>query len=163
MLTLKRTRDANAAIEDAAVGKLGEAELARRLRGVTREIAQLNREMADQLVLLASQTGDTRPLIGAVQALRKVREYYAQGGDMGAEPEASMDAHEALADTLFALGRGRDDREALDHAVISYRSAITLASLIGDEAARTRLRANYRACLARLDGAAADARPLRAA
>jgi hypothetical protein len=124
----------------------GQDELSAKLGEVTHQLAGLNRELASQLVLLASQTGDTAPLMGAVRALRKVQAYYAQGE----APRENAEVHEALADTLFKLGRARGDIEALQHAVISYRSAITLASLLGEDKWRRRLRRNYNAVLAEI-------------
>jgi len=121
-------------------------ELSAKLDDVTRQLAGLNRELASQLVLLASQTGDTTPLVGAVQALRKVQAYYAQGE----APRENAEVHEALAETLFKLGRARGNIEALEHAVLSYRSAITLTSLLGEDNWRRRLRRNYNAVLAEL-------------
>ena len=121
-----------------------EDTLEEKLGSVSRELAVLNRELASQMVMLASQTGDARPLIGAVEALRKVEGYYSTAGD----PRAKLETQEALADTLLALGRSNTDADALHHALLAYRSAITLASLLGDDTARRRLRANYAAAQA---------------
>ena len=134
-----------------------EATLEAKLGGVSRELAVLNRELASQMVLLASQTGDARPLIGAVEALRKVEGYYSTAGD----PRSKLETQEALADTLLALGRTNGDGDALRHSVLAYRSAITLASLLGDDTARRRLRANYGAAIAQSE--AGDRGALRAA
>ena len=125
--------------EDRASEPVLEDTLEEKLGGVTRELAVLNRELASQMVLLASQTGDARPLIGAVEALRRVEGYYSTAGD----PRAKLETQEALATTLLALGRGNGDGDALAHAVVAFRSAITLASLLGDDAARRRLREGY--------------------
>ena len=136
MIRRKKREEAPApTLEDTLEEKLG---------SVSRELAVLNRELASQMVMLASQTGDARPLIGAVEALRKVEGYYSTAGD----PRAKLETQEALADTLLALGRSNTDADALHHALLAYRSAITLASLLGDDTARRRLRANYAAAQA---------------
>ena len=129
---------------EAAPAPTLEDTLEEKLGSVSRELAVLNRELASQMVMLASQTGDARPLIGAVEALRKVEGYYSTAGD----PRAKLETQEALADTLLALGRSNTDADALQHALLAYRSAITLASLLGDDTARRRLRANYAAAQA---------------
>ena len=118
----------------------GTSELGTQLVRITRQLAGLNRELASQLVLLSSQTGDTAPLVQAVQALRKVQAHYSAEQ----APRDNGEVHEALADTLLKLGRAHNDREALEHAVLSYRSAITLASLVGEDAWRRKLRRKYK-------------------
>lgn len=122
-----------------AVGETREV-LEAKLSRVTQQLAGLNRELASQMVLLADQTGDTAPLVGAVKALRKVQSYYS--ADQA--PRETAEVHAALADALFALGRARHDTEALAHSVEAYRSAITLISLIGDDGWRRDLRMKYR-------------------
>jgi len=117
-------------------------ELGERLSTVTRELAGLNRELASQMVLLASQTGDAAPLMGAVDALRKVQTYVETQDD----PRATGEVHQSLADTLFSLGRANGDTDALSSAVLSYRAAITMASLLGDDDWRYAIRADYDAC-----------------
>ena len=130
-----------------AVGTTAQArDLGQRLSTVTRELAGLNRELASQMVLLASQTDDPEPLIGAVEALRKVQAYVETQDD----PRDAGEVHRALADTLFALGRANTDADALASAVASYRAAITMASLIGDDDWRHAIRADYNACRAAL-------------
>ena len=120
--------------------------LGQRLSTVTRELAGLNRELASQMVLLASQTNDPAPLIGAVEALRKVQAYVETQDD----PRDAGEVNHSLADTLFALGRANADTDALASAIASYRSAITMASLIGDHDWRHAIRADYNACRAAL-------------
>lgn len=120
-----------------------EAKLGR----VTQRLAGLNRELASQMILLASQTGDATPLVGAVKALRKVQSYYS--ADQA--PRDTADVHASLGDALLVLGRARNDHEVLAHAVESYRSAITLCSLLGDDATRRLLRAKYREAQAAMD------------
>ena len=52
-------------------------ELQRDLKETNNALASLNRELAGQMVLLASQTGDTAPLVQAVAALRSAEELYS--------------------------------------------------------------------------------------
>ena len=118
---------------------------------ITHQLATLNRELASQLVLLSSQTGDTAPLVNAVRALRKVQAHYSAEQ----APRENAEVHEALADTLVKLGRAGHDAQALEHAVLSYRSAITLASLIGEDGWRRSLRRKYADAQAALEARAA--------
>ena len=113
--------------------------LKRDLKKTNNALAQLNRELASQMVLLASQTGDTGPLIQAVSALRSAEKLYS----IDSTPRENAEVQQALADTLLTIGRTNHDTEALQHAVEAYRGAITLASLIGDEAMRRDLKKNY--------------------
>ena len=113
--------------------------LKRDLKKTNNALAQLNRELASQMVLLASQTGDTAPLIQAVSALRSAEKLYS----IDNTPRENAEVQQDLADTLLTIGRTNNDTEALQHAVEAYRGAITIASLIGDEAMRRDLKKNY--------------------
>ena len=115
-------------------------DLQRDLKKTNNALANLNRELAGQMVLLASQTGDTAPLVQAVAALRSAEELYS----IESKPRENAEVQQALADTLLTLGRANQDNEALLHAVEAYRGAITIASLIGDEAMRRELKRNYK-------------------
>jgi len=114
-------------------------DLKRSLKKTNNKLAKLNRELAEQMVLLASQTGDTQPLIQAVTSLRSAQELYS----IDNTPRENAEVQQALADTLLKLGRANHDTEALSYAVDAYRGAITIASLIGDEAMRKTLKKNY--------------------
>lgn len=118
---------------------MNKLDLKRSLKKTNNELAKLNRELAGQMVLLASQTGDTLPLIQAVTALRNAQELYS----IDNTPRENAEVQQALADTLLKLGRANHDIEALSHAVEAYRGAITIASLIGDEPMRKELKKNY--------------------
>ena len=119
--------------------KKNKLDLKRSLKKTNNQLAQLNRELAGQMTLLASQTGDTAPLIQAVKTLRSVEELYS----IESTPRENAEVQQALGDTLLKLGRANHDTEALGHAVEAYRGAITIASLIGDEAMRKTLKKNY--------------------
>jgi len=121
------------------VGRKKEIDLKRDLKAVTNELAQLNRELANQTILLASQTGNTEPLIEAVEALRTARELYSVEN----APRENAEVQQALADTLLTLAREKDDVKALMASIDAYRGAITLASMLGDEVMRQDLRKNY--------------------
>lgn len=114
-------------------------DLKRDLKETNNALAFLNRELASQMVLLASQTGDMQPLIQAVSALRSAEKLYS----IDSSPHENAEVQQALADTLLTLGRANHDEEALRHAVEAYRGAITLASLIGDNKMRRDLKKNY--------------------
>jgi len=114
-------------------------DLKRDLKKTNNALALLNRELASQMVLLASQTGDSAPLIQAVRALRSAEKLYS----IETAPRENAEVQQALADTLLTLGRANQDIEALEHAVTAYRGAITLASMLGDNALRRDLKKNY--------------------
>ena len=114
-------------------------ELQRDLKETNNALASLNLELAGQMVLLASQTGDTAPLVQAVAALRSAEELYS----IESKPRENAEVQQALADTLLTLGRANQDNEALRHAVEAYKGAITIASLLGDDAMRRDLKRNY--------------------
>lgn len=113
--------------------------LKKELKSVTSELASLNVELAEQMILLASQTGDCAPLISAVNALRQAQEIYSSD----TVPHKHAQVQKALGDTLLTLGRANDDIDALDACVQAYRSAITLASMLGDEEMRMESKLNY--------------------
>jgi len=121
------------------VGERKELDLKRDLKAVTSELAQLNRELANQTILLASQTGNSAPLIEAVDALRSAQELYS----VETAPRENAEVQQALADTLLTLAREKDDLKALMASIDAYRGAITLASMLGDEVMRQDLRKNY--------------------
>lgn len=114
-------------------------KLKKELKSVTGQLATLNVELAEQMMLLASQTGDSEPLIGAVKALRDAQEIYSAQN----VPAKHAQVQKALGDTLLTLGRSSGNIDALDAAVQAYRSAITLASLLGDEDMRRDVKKNY--------------------
>ncbi|MDB2438403.1 hypothetical protein N9W89_06775 [Hellea sp.] len=114
-------------------------DLERNLKKTNNELAKLNRELAGHMVTLASQTGDTQPLIQAVNALRSAQELYS----IDHMPRENAEVQQSLGDTLLKLGRANHDTDALEHAVEAYRGAITIASMIGDETMRKALKKNY--------------------
>lgn len=114
-------------------------KLKKELKSVTGQLATLNVELAEQMMLLASQTGDSEPLIGAVKALRDAQEIYSAQN----VPAKHAQVQKALGDTLLTLGRSSGNIDALDAAIQAYRSAITLASLLGDEDMRRDVKKNY--------------------
>ncbi len=137
-------------------------KLKSKLKAVTQELAVLNVELAEQMVFLAAQTGDSAPLIGAVEALRKAEDIYS----LKSMPRRKAAVQKSLGDTLLSLGREHNDFAALEAAVQAYRSAITLASLLGDEVLRQELKHNYasaRRLLAAHDAAHEESKALRGA
>ncbi len=116
-----------------------ELTLRRKSAKVTRELAELNRELAKQMILLAGQTGDTMPLVQAVNTLRSVQELYS----IDTTPRENAEVQKDLGDTLLKIGQARDDVSALEHAIRAYRGAITIASMLGDETMRRDLKRNY--------------------
>jgi len=118
---------------------LKKLDLKREYRKTTRKLADLNRDLASKMIILASQTGDTAPLIQAVDALQKADELFS----IDSTPREVAEIRQALAETLYTLGKAQDDKEALARSIEAYRSAITLASLLGDDKMRMSLKKNY--------------------
>ena len=115
----------------------------RQHKDATVELARLNREMAVKLMELANQTGDVEPLIEAVQALRSAQEYYSPENT----PIENAIVQKKLGDILFKVGKNEHHERALKHAVIAYRGALTLASLLGEHKLRASIRQNYELAL----------------
>lgn len=113
-------------------------KMRRDLREAQTAIAILNRELAAKMISLASKTGNTRPLIEAVQSLSKTNQLYTQTET----PKSHAEIQKALGDTLFKLARAEEDKVALDHAIIAYRGAITVASLLGETKLRNAAKKN---------------------
>ena len=114
-------------------------DVRRNHREATVDLARLNREMAIQMIVLASETGEKKPLIDAVISLRKADELYQQE----TTPIENAEIHKKLGDVLLSIGKNEDDMEALDYSILAYRSAITLASLLGADGLRQSARENY--------------------
>lgn len=121
------------------MAKRQQLSLKRNLKQNTRDLAELNREMASQLIMLASQTGEVEPLKQAVDTLRKIDTLYSSE----TTPRETAEIRQTLADTLLTIGKATNEVETLEHAIAAYRDAITLASVIGDETMRKSLKRNY--------------------
>ena len=50
---------------------------------------------------------------------------------------------QARVDMMMKIGKDEQDMEALDYAIIAYRGAITISSLLGETRLRTAARKNY--------------------
>lgn len=114
-------------------------DLKRDLRNVSHELVGLNRQLASKMIVLASQTGDTEPLFQAVEALKAGQEIYPADG----APRENAKIYQSLADALLRLGRANGDIVAIETSISVYRSAISLASMLGDEKMRKALKHNY--------------------
>jgi len=114
-------------------------ELRREHKSANFVLAKLNREMAIQMIILAKETEDIAPLIEAVKALRATEALYTPD----TTPIETAHLQKKLGDVLLTVGKKEHDLHALKYAVIAYRGAITLASLLGDETLREALRKNY--------------------
>ncbi|WP_298913629.1 hypothetical protein [uncultured Algimonas sp.] len=125
------------------------AELQIELRETDRELGKLNWDLATELIRLSDETNDPAALIEAVEALRSATRYYT----FEDAPREHALVQKRLADTLLVLGQRTDDRDALASARDAYRGAITLASLLSDDALREDLRATYKITLALLGDA----------
>ncbi len=107
------------------------------------ELARLNREMALKMIMLASETGDIEPLMDAVQAFRSTEELFNQNS----APIEDAKIQKKLGDVLFSIGKNEVNMRALEHAIIAYRGAITIASLLGAEGLRAEVREKYKLAL----------------
>ncbi|MEE9347694.1 MAG: hypothetical protein V3U82_05835 [Robiginitomaculum sp.] len=113
--------------------------LRRDLRESAADLAALNSELALGMMELAAQTGDVAPLIEAVRSLAKANNFYTQEET----PISHGEIQKALGDSLLKLGRNEGHTQALEHAAIAYKGAITVASMLGDAALRRAAKKNY--------------------
>lgn len=100
------------------------------------KLAMMNAQLAAQMVKLAGQTDDLAPLAQAEEALKKARQYF----NYEDTPEEVGLVQSAMGDMLLKLGRRKSDKAAIMRARDAYRTAITLASMRGDDGAREELR-----------------------
>lgn len=113
--------------------------LRRDLRETNAELAKLNRELAEKMIDLSARTGDVQPLLDAVQSLATASSLYTQS----TTPVSHGEIQKALGDTLLKIGKAEDNKEALEHAAIAYRGAITVASMLGEAKLRASAKKNY--------------------
>ena len=111
----------------------------RRHKDATVELTKLNREIALRMIALAHETGEVKPLIDAVNALRSSEKYYFQ--DTVQIDTARV--QKKLGDVLLNIGKNEDDMSAIEAAIIAYRGAITIASMIGEQDLRLDARKSY--------------------
>ena len=110
--------------------------LAKELADSDAILALLKAELAAQKIRLAGQTNDLAPLQDAEDAIALARKYYIFENT---PVEIGM-VHAALGDMFLKLGREKMDIPAITRGRDAYRSAITLASLHGDDQERRALR-----------------------
>ena len=91
------------------MAKLGIFDLNRNHREATVDLARLNREMAIEMIILASETGEKKPLIEAVQSLRKADELFQQE----TTPIENAEIHKKLGDVLLGKVFGKEIGVAL--------------------------------------------------
>jgi len=113
--------------------------LLREHKEATVELAKLNREIALRMIALAQETGEIKPLIDAVDALRSSEEYYFQ--DTVQIDTARV--QKKLGDVLLNVGKNEDDMSAIEAAISAYRSTITIASMLGAQNLRLNARKSY--------------------
>ena len=99
-------------------------------------LALIKAEIAANMIKLAGQTADLAPLEEAEASLTLAREFYG----LGNAPIEICLVQVALGDMLLKLGRETSNKSAILRAKMTYRIAITLASLQGDDALRISLR-----------------------
>lgn len=112
----------------------------RDLKAVSKDLSRLNRELATQMIILASETNDVHALVQSAEMLRKSQERF--GPDNTAQESAEV--HMILASTLHKIAKANQDIDVLEQAISEYRLAITLASVTNYDALRTRLRHDYK-------------------
>ena len=117
------------------------------------ELSKLNREMALKMIMLASETGDVEPLMDAVQAFRSTEELFNQNS----APIEDAKIQKKLGDVLFSIGKNEVNMRALEHSIMAYRGAITIASLLGAEGLRAEVREKYKRALKYAGGNGGDA------
>jgi len=114
-------------------------ETRRELAATSKEIAKLNRELATQMIMLASQTGDVDALVQSADILRKSHDRFGPENT----PQENAEVHLILASTFYQIAKANRDVAAIDNAIVEYRHAITLASVTGNESLRARTRKDY--------------------
>ena len=100
------------------------------------KLALMQAQLAAEMIRLAGQTQDMEPLAQAEEAILSARKYYAYENT---PPEIGL-VQVALGDMLLKLGRAKSDKDVIGRARTAYRTAITLASMHGDDEARHDLR-----------------------
>lgn len=100
------------------------------------KLALLNAQLAAQMVKLAGQTSDLAPLMQAEEALSATRRYY----EYEDTPTEICMVQVALGDMFVRLGQQQNEKAAFARAKTAYRTAITLASMQGNDAMRHELR-----------------------
>ena len=111
----------------------------RDLKKNTQNLKKLNTELATQMILLASETGNVEDLISAAKVLRGSQKRFGVENTVTENAEV----HTKLASTLYAIGETRRDLRVLDVAISEFRHAITLASITNNHALRYQLRKRY--------------------
>ncbi len=113
-----------------------QVKLEHQLEMTDARLALMNAQLAAQMVRLAGQTNDLGPLKQAEEAILAARQYYT----FETTPVEIGMVQSALGDMLLKLGRAKSDKAAVLRAREAFRSAITLASMHGDDAKRDALR-----------------------
>lgn len=108
-------------------------------KNTSADLSRLNREMALQMIMLATKTGEIQPLIDAVKAMRTAQELYTRT----TTPIENAQIQKKLGDVLLSVGSSEDDMRALKYSILAYRGAITIASLLGADDLRNAARINY--------------------
>lgn len=110
------------------------------LKDTESKLALLKLELAAQQVSLARQTDDLAPLMAASEALLEARRLFTYE----LCPKEVLTVQRALADTQLRLARAHKDKAAIRTARDYYRSAITLASMLGEDEQREDIRINMK-------------------
>ncbi|MEE9272455.1 MAG: hypothetical protein V3U57_04215 [Robiginitomaculum sp.] len=111
----------------------------RKHKEVTISLANLNRELALELLVKANHTGGIEHLIEAVHALNKSHEYYR----LETTQIETAEIQKKIGDLLLSVGKSEQNMRALDYAIIAYKSAITISSLLDVQPLRNEARTNY--------------------
>jgi len=114
-------------------------QVRRDLRETNSQLATLNRELAGRLIYLAAQTEDVQSIVESVQLLSTAISLYTQT----TTPPSHGELQKALGDLLLKIGRKEGRKDALEHAAIAYRGAITVASMLGENKLRAAAKKNY--------------------
>lgn len=103
-------------------------------------LALTKAELAARMIKLAGQTSDITPLQDASASLKAARDFFG----LGHAPVEICLVQIALGDTLLKLGRAQSNKTIMQQAKTAYRTAITMASLQGEESLRKELRAKVK-------------------
>ena len=117
--------------------------LTKQLNNTNQELSQAKYDLIEEYVSLARQEMNLAPLNTALEVLASINVNPA----LGHSAHTHVSLQSEVAKTFMQIGRKTNNRLALEKSKHAYRAAITLSSVIGDEALREDLRENYRIVL----------------
>jgi len=122
------------------------AKLSGQLQVTNVELSQTKFALTREFISLARHQNDAVHLDDALTVLASMNKTHSMENAM----YEHVDLQSEVAELFLSIGRQKNSRTLLEKAKKAYRTAITLASLTGDDAMRETLRQNYRITLSLL-------------